>query len=58
MVSGERGAVVEGPPGHVAGQSSRREELFTQRGGPSLPPPDGFDRVSVQKINGKNCCEI
>ena len=49
MVSGEGGAVVDVPPGLVTGQSSRKEELFTQRGGPSLPVSGGFDRVSVQK---------
>ena len=53
MVSGEGGAVVDVPPGVVTGQSSRREELFTQRGGPSLPASDGFNRVSVQKNKEK-----
>ena len=50
VVSGEGGAVVEGPPGLVAGQPSMKEEVFTQKGGPSLPASDGFDRVSAQKI--------
>jgi hypothetical protein len=52
VVRGEGGAVVEVPPlsGLVAGQSSRREELLTQRGGPTLSVSgDGFDSVSAQK---------
>ena len=50
VVSGEGGAVVEGPSGLVTGQRSRREEVFTQKGGSSLPVSDGFDRVSAEKI--------
>ena len=50
VVRGEGGAVVEGPSGLVAGQPSRKDEVLTQRGGPSLPVSDGFDRVSAQKI--------
>ena len=50
VVSGEGGAVVEGPPGLVAGQPSMEEEVFTQKGGSSLPVSDGFDRVSAQEI--------
>ena len=53
MVSGEGGAVVEGPS---AGQPSRKEEVFTQRGGSSLPASDGFDRVSAQKKKKKKYC--
>ena len=50
VLSGEIDSVVVAVSGIIhRGQSSRGEELFTQRGDPILPVSGGFDRVSVQE---------
>ena len=49
VLSGGIDSVVVAVSCIIGGQSSRGEELFTQRGGPILPVSGGFDRVSVHE---------
>ena len=51
---GRTTVVAEVPAVLVDGQCSRGVELFTQRGGPNLPPVSGtFESLSVQENNTK-----